>query len=233
MRSVRPGDGCGLTLSDTRHSFSPVAYPVVCISAADGAAGEEIAPLVANRLGFRLIDEQIVARAAQEAGVEPHVVADVERRKSLVTRVLREMPGPGLAGASALVAPMALLEEATPGSDTLRGLIQSTIEEIANQGDAVIIAHAASLALTTQPEVLRVFITASPETRADRIAEAHECDAKEAQKRVSRGDTNRADYLKRFYGIGSEQPTHYDLLVNTDRLGAEQAADVIVHAARA
>jgi cytidylate kinase len=210
-----------------------VASSVVCISATDGAAGEEIAPLVANRLGFRLVDEQIVARAAQEAGVEPHVVADVEQRKSLVTRVLREIPGPGLAGVSALVAPMALVEETTPGSDTLRGLIRSTIEEIANQGDAVIISHAASLALTTQPEVLRVLITASPETRAERIAKAHECDTKEAQKRVSRGDTNRADYLKRFYGIGSEEPTLYDVLVNTDRLAAEQATDVIVHAAQA
>jgi cytidylate kinase len=76
-------------------------------------------------------------------------------------------------------------------------------------------------------------LTASPETRAKRMAAARDCGAKEAEKLVSRGDSNRADYLKRFYGIGSEQPTHYDVLVNTDRLVAEQAAAVIVHAAQA
>jgi Cytidylate kinase-like family len=210
-----------------------VAYPVVCISATDGAAGEEVAPLVADRLGFRLVDEQIVARAAQEAGVEPYVVADVEQRKSLVARVLENMPAAGVAGAGlALVGPPPVLE-ATPAGDQLRGLIRSTIEEVAHRGDAVIIAHAASLALATEPDALRVLLTASPETRAKRMAAARDCGAKEAEKLVSRGDSNRADYLKRFYGIGSEQPTHYDVLVNTDRLAAEQAAAVIVHAAQA
>jgi cytidylate kinase len=210
-----------------------VAYSVVCISATDGAAGEEIAPLVASQLGFRLIDEQIVLRAAQEAGVEPRVVADVEQRKSLVARVLQELPASGMAGAGlALGGPMPVLEEA-PANDELRGLIRSTIEEIAHQGDSVIISHAASLALADEPEVLRVLITASPETRAERIAEARQCDPKQAKKLVSRGDTNRADYIKRFYRISSEGPTHYDLLVNTDRVPAEQAAELIAHAARA
>ena len=210
-----------------------MAYSVVCISATDGAAGEEIAPLVASQLGFRLIDEQIVLRAAQEAGVEPRVVADVEQRKSLVARVLQELPASGMAGAGlALGGPMPVLEEA-PANDELRGLIRSTIEEIAHQGDSVIISHAASLALADEPEVLRVLITASPETRAERIADARQCDPKQAKKLVSRGDTNRADYIKRFYRISSEGPTHYDLLVNTDRVPAEQAAELIAHAARA
>jgi cytidylate kinase len=210
-----------------------VAYSVVCISATDGAAGEEIAPLVARQLGFRLIDEQIVVRAAQEAGVEPRVVADVEQRKSLVARVLQELPASGMAGAGlALGGPMPVLEEA-PANDELRGLIRSTIEEIAHQGDSVIISHAASLALADEPEVLRVLITASPETRAERIAEARQCDPKQAKKLVSRGDANRADYIKRFYRISSEGPRHYDLLVNTDRVPAEQAAELIAHAARA
>jgi cytidylate kinase len=210
-----------------------LAYSVVCISATDGAAGEEIAPLVARQLGFRLIDEQIVVRAAQEAGVEPRVVADVEQRKSLVARVLQELPASGMAGAGlALGGPMPVLEEA-PANDELRGLIRSTIEEIAHQGDSVIISHAASLALANEPEVLRVLITASPDTRAERIAEARQCDPKQAKKLVSRGDTNRADYIKRFYRISSEGPTHYDLLVNTDRVPAEQAAELIAHAARA
>jgi cytidylate kinase len=161
------------------------------------------------------------------------VVADVEQRKSLVARVLENMPAAGVAGAGlALVGPPPVLE-ATPTGDQLRGLIRSTIEEVAHRGDAVIIAHAASLALATEPDALRVLLTASPETRAKRMAAARDCGAKEAEKLVSRGDSNRADYLKRFYGIGSEQPTHYDVLVNTDRLVAEQAAAVIVHAAQA
>jgi cytidylate kinase len=211
-----------------------LAYSVVCISTTDGAAGEAVAPLVAKALGLPLINEQIVARAAREAGVQPHVVADVEQRKSLVARLLKEVPAAGMAGASVsgLVGAAPLVDEATPTTDELRGLIRSTIEEIARQGDAVISAHAASLALADESDVLRVLITASPETRAKRIAESRECDAKEAEKLVSRGDTNRADYLKRFYKIAAELPTHYDVVLNTDRMTAEQTADVIVQATR-
>ena len=44
-----------------------MAYTVVCISATEGAAAEAVASLVASRLGFRLVGEQIVARAAESA----------------------------------------------------------------------------------------------------------------------------------------------------------------------
>jgi hypothetical protein len=206
-----------------------MAYTVVCISATEGADAEEIASLVADRLGFRLVGEQVVARAAQSAGVEPHVVADVEQRRGLVRRLLKEIPAAG-AGYT-LVGEMPVLEAGRPGDDDLRGLIRSAIEEIADQGDAVIVAHAAALALDNKPHALRVFVTASPQTRAERIAEARGCGEKEARKLVSRGDAERADYRRRFYDARSEGPADYDLIVNTDRLPVEQAAELIVRAA--
>jgi len=208
-----------------------VAYSAVCISATDGAAGEQIAPLVASRLDFLLVNEQIVAEAARQAGVDEQFVADVEKRKSLVSRMLSGISASDMAGASTL-GPMPVMIEPTPASDALRGLIRSAIEEIAEQGDSVIVAHAASFALGDKPHVLRVLITGAPETRAKRVAESHACGAKEAEKLVSRGDANRADYIKRFYGIAAESPGDYDLVMNTDRLSAEQAADTIVHAAK-
>jgi cytidylate kinase len=205
-----------------------MAYTVVCISATEGAAAEEVASVVASRLGFRLVGEQIVARAAESAGVKPHVVADVEQRKGLVRRLLKEMPA--ASAGFTLGGGMPVLEAGGPGDDDLRGLIRSAIEEIAEQGDAVIVAHAAALALEDKPHALRVFVTASPQTRAERIADARDCGEKEARKLVSRGDAERADYRRRFYDARSEGPADYDLIVNTDRLPVEQAAELIVSA---
>ncbi len=54
---------------------------------------------------------------------------------------------------------------------------------------------------------------------------------KDADKLVGRGDANRADYIKRFYDIPAELPTHYDVVLNTDRLSAEEAVAVVVRAA--
>jgi cytidylate kinase len=119
-----------------------------------------------------------------------------------------------------------------PSRDLLRGLIRSVLWESAERGNAVIVAHAASLALANRTDVLRVWITASPETRARRLAEAQNIAAAEAKKLVARGDANRADYLKRFYGASSELPTHYDIVLNTDRVASEDAAALVLSAAR-
>jgi len=113
----------------------------------------------------------------------------------------------------------------------LRGLIQSVIEETASSGSAVMVAHAASFSLAKRDDVLRVLITASPETRQKRLASALGVDDKAAARAVKRSDAGRADYIKRFHNISTELPIHYDLVINTDKLQPEHAARLIVHAA--
>lgn len=207
-----------------------MGYGVVCISHHDGAAGAEASRIVAHTLSFRLIDEDIVARAAIEAGVEQDVVADVEQRKSILSKLLDGL-GPASMGTSGM--PM-LAEDAIYGlhsSGELRGLIKSAIEETATTGRVVIVAHAASLALAGRADVLRVLITAPPKTRRRRVAASLQIDDDASARTVKRGDAARADYIKRFYGVDSEQPTHYDLVINTERLTPDAAARLIVAAA--
>ena len=197
---------------------------VVCLSASDGAAGEDIAPLVADRLGVNIVDEQVVVRAA----------AEVEQRRSLAARLLDPLTLAGLAaGTSGLAGLPAIdLDDLAPSADRLRALIRGAIEEIASEGDVVIVAHAASFALGARPDTLRVFVTASLETRRRRVASARSVNDADAERLVARGDRNRADYLKRFYRV-TEQPIHYDVVINTDTLRADEAADLIAQAARA
>ena len=76
-------------------------------------------------------------------------------------------------------------------------------------------------------------VTASPGTRARRVAAAGDLDEQKAAAVVADEDAARAAYLKRFYSVEREAPTHYDVVVNTDALTPEQAAAVVVEAARA
>jgi cytidylate kinase len=55
-------------------------------------------------------------------------------------------------------------------------------------------------------------------------------DGREAERVVKDEDAGRAAYLKRFYGVDQELPTHFDLVVNTDVLTAADAANVIIAA---
>ena len=75
-------------------------------------------------------------------------------------------------------------------------------------------------------------IAASSETRARRLVESAELTSKAAEKQIRESDQSRADYLRRFFGIESELPIHYDVVVNTDTISYEEAAELIALAAR-
>jgi cytidylate kinase len=199
----------------------------VCISHATGAGGEELGRLVAERLGFIYLDHEIVARAAAKGGIGPDGVADEERRKSLVARVLDAMA----VGSSELGASLPLRSGEVLSSDDVRALIREMIVQAAGRGNAVIVAHAASYAVTPGPEALRVLVTASPKTRAARVRKAEGLDDVRAARAVKDSDAGRRDYLRRFYDVDAELPTHYDLVVNTDVLSIEHAAELVSNAA--
>jgi cytidylate kinase len=203
---------------------------VVCISHAAGAGGEEVGRLVADRLGFLYVNEEIVARAAAKGGLDAADVADEERRKSLAARALNAIAqGGGEAWALGASGPLGSRDELD--SDDIRSLIRETIEQTAARGKAVIVAHAASYAIGRGDAVLRVLVTASPDTRATRVADAEGLDQARGARAVKESDAGRADYLKRFYDVREESPTHYDLVLNTDGLSIEQAAELISQAA--
>jgi uncharacterized protein len=207
-----------------------VACTVVCISHAAGAGGEEVGRLVADRLGYLYVDEEIVARAAAKGGLDAADVADEERRKSFAARALNALAhGGGEAWALGTTGPITAWDELD--SDDIRSLIRETIEQTAARGKAVIVAHAASHAIRPDAAVLRVLVTASPKTRTARLAEEEGIDEADAAKALKDSDAGRADYLKRFYDIRDESPTHYDLVLNTDALSIEQAAELVYRAA--
>ena len=185
---------------------------IICIAYTDGSDGHAIAQLAATKLGFRFVGHEIVVSAARAEGLLPESVAQAEARN--VGRTLEVDFG--------------RLER----TETVRDLIRAAVGRAADEGKVVIAAHAASYALADREGVVRVLITASEETRAARVAETEEIDAKRAAKRVDESDKARAVYLQRFYSVKRELPTHYDVVVNTDRLGVEAAAAMVVDAAK-
>jgi uncharacterized protein len=201
-----------------------VARDVVCISFTSGAGGEEVGRLVADRLGFVYVDEEIIARAAERAGVDEATVADEERRKSMFENLMEAM-----AHGAATGAPPVFADELP--SESVRAYIREAVQEVAEQGNAVIVAHAASYALRLGARQLRVLVTAPREIRAARLGIAHGLDELEAGRMVKRSDAGRVDYLKRFYGVGQELPIHYDLVISTEMLTADEAAELVVRAA--
>lgn len=200
---------------------------VITIAFMDGARAEEIGRRVATDLGFRYVDDQIVERAAEMAGVTPAEVAAVEHSQPLIARILAALAISAASDPSGVGA--VTLAEADP-SPAYRALIQEVIRRTADAGGSVIGAHGAGILLADRPDTVRVLITGSPAVRIRRVSIELGMAERDARKAVARADHERAAYLRRFYDLHEELPTHYDLVLNTDVLTPERAIRTI-HAA--
>jgi cytidylate kinase len=214
-----------LTYRKPARSVRRVPRDVVCISYASGAGGEDVGRLVAEQLGYVYVNEEIVLAAAARGGIDPESVAAEERRKPMFAGLLEHM-----AAGVPLPAPPA--DDGVP-SEAVREFVREAIAEVAARGNAVIAAHGASFAVSAERRPLRVLITAPFETRASRLAADERLEEREAAKILRRSDAARVDYLKRFYGVPQEAPTHYDLVINTAELPIDCAAALVVRAGQA
>ncbi len=204
-----------------------MASRVVCVSRTLGAGGEEVARLVADELGFRFVDDEIILRAAEAAGVSPESVAQAETTPSLITRIVESLGKAPLADPGMMVLPQ------VQTSPSYTKLIERVIRQTAGEGNVVIVAHGASIPLAGAEGVLRILVTASPEVRAQRLVANGTCDGRGAKKAVEDSDRERGKFLQRFYGINHEHPTHYDLTINTDAIDVARVAQLVAQAARA
>mgnify|MGYP001823372611 CR=1 FL=1 len=202
---------------------------VICVSHQPGAGGRDLAAAVAEQLGYRYVDEEVVTSAAAAEELTVEELADVERRKSFFSRLMLDYGrSSGVMYAAAGVP--AEIVTGLPTSDQLRAAIRRAIEAIADQGRVVIVSHAASHALVGD-QVLRVLVVAPDDVRIARIADAADGDRKAATRQLADHDAGRRDYLKRFYDIDEESPDQYDLVVNTGSIDPTSFASLVVGAA--
>lgn len=207
-----------------------MARSVICISHELGAGGPDLARAVADQLDFRYVDEDVIVRAAREQGISLSELRDVERRSTFLGRLL----GDQRRGQVTMYGSYGIhTDDMRPiaTADALRSQIRNAIEEIAAEGRVLIVAHAASYALSGRDDVLRVLVVASDRVRARRVSDANGIDDKQARRTVAESDKARTEYLKRFYSIDHELPEHYDLVVNSDRVAPADLATVVASAA--
>lgn len=200
---------------------------VVTIARTMGAGGEDVGRLVAQQLHFRHVDDEIIQGAADRAGVSAEAVERTEHRRPLLERVLAALAN----ASSPEIGMVSTIPVPYTGSAPYEQFLTEVIRETAAGGDVVMVAHGSGMCLAGTPGVLRVLVTASPATRAARIAAAQKLDAKRAEKAVADSDQERADFFRRFYQVNRELDTHYDMVCNTDVLAATDVAKIVAAAA--
>lgn len=205
---------------------------VITVARQVGVAGEEVAQVVARATGYRYIDYQIIQEAAAEAGVSPETVSEAEHTPSLLTRILESLARNPSMPVAAWADPIPLTTTPLYTSADYRRFVEDVVRDLAEQGNCVIVGHAAQVILRGRLDTVRLLVTGSPDFRARRIMAGMNVDEQTALKTVERTDAERIDWYKRFYETGWLAPWTYDLCINTDHLNPEQAAEIVLDFAR-
>ena len=199
---------------------------IICISRTLGAGGEEIGRRVAEETGLSYVDNEIVSEAAHRLRLPEDIVADAEAPEGWVSRLVRALALNSLTTPDPTAfSPQAVLEG---DRDLQRQLIREVLGDTARAGAAVIVAHGAAMALGGAEGVTRVLVTASRSQRISRVAASRGQGTTAAEQEVDESDAARRHYFQSFYHVSEEQPTHYDIVLNTDMIDVEAAATIVV-----
>ncbi len=202
---------------------------LITISRQFGAGGSEVARLVADRLGWSVVDNEIIDRVARRAGLTPEAVAEQDERiPGFVERL-----GRALAASSQEYAVPELGVAVRAEEPSLVRLTELVVQEVAAEGRVVLVGRAAPAVLGTAIGALHVKLVAPRPFRIQLAQKAEQVSAREAEKLMDQTDAQRARYHREHYGRDWDDPSHFHMLLNTGLLGLEGAADVILAQARA
>lgn len=199
------------------------AMRAITVSREYGSAGGEIAARLAKRLGWQLIDHEVVVRVAQKLRVSQEEAEEHDERvESLASRLLKSL---------SLAHPAMPVVVEIPTSMDSRAFYEARcqiIEGAVASGHVVIVGRGAQAHLGPRKDMLHVRIIAPLESRISYVVSREGLDRAAAQSRIQEKDAERARYLDRFYHRRPSDPHLYDLVLNTGILDLESAVDVIM-----
>lgn len=235
--SDSPDYPSGWQLSRFRLTISSAEMPVITIGRQFGAGGATVGRMLADRLHADFLDSKIIDEVARRLQLpKEEVEAEDEHPGSLLARLLVAL---GSASTEPLIPPEATAwnpPNAAPVFDTRKAVLQITqlvIEEAARGGNVVIVGRGGAYILARFPAALHVFLRAADSVRLKTImARFNIASEEEARRRMKVTDENWTSYIKQVYGHDRNDPAHYDLVLDTGRLGYDTVVDLVLTAVK-
>ena len=188
--------------------------PVITISRQYGAGGREIAGLVAEKLGVKLYDRQIVHIAAAKIGLDDLSENDLLELENYVKPL------------SMSFLPFRSFGMNMTDSSQKEFMTESAaIRKLAEDGPCVILGRSADYVLRKFENKFSIFVCADDEFREARGKEVY---GGKTLKELDQEDKKRARYYNYYTGQNWGEGQNYDLVVNTSRDSLDKIADAII-----
>ena len=187
---------------------------IITISHEMGAGGPEIGMAVAQRLGYHYVDQEVISDAAHRYGLLEEKLTHLDESKPSFFERL--------------------------DTETHRYIIvlQTTLLEFADQDNVILMGRSGQWLLRGIPHVLRVRVKAPFELRVKRAVKklagqmGEAVNPRTVTDMVRRDDTEKSSRFRYLYEVDINDPSLYELVLNTERLSIEAAVELIGVAAR-
>jgi CMP/dCMP kinase len=194
---------------------------LITISREFGAGGGDVARKLGERLGWPVLDDEVVCRCAQRLHIDQSAVERLrEHSPTLLARL----------SSALLVAP-----PEAPGIDTTHLLridaiaeaALESIKEAAQSLPLIVVGFGTQCIFADRPDALHVRLVAPLAVRIDRLRARFGWDAANAAARARRMDEDRRRYVQRYFHRDVRDPLLYDVQINTGRTTLDEATSMI------
>lgn len=197
---------------------------VVTIAREYGSGGREIGRAIADRLGVRFYDGEIIARMTAQGFSGDEVAAYEER---LRTGSALEAFYRAYAGGEAVS------EEDLPEAERLFRAQERVIREIAAEGDCVIVGRLANWILRGRANTLCLFVRGDIDDKVAHVVERDGVPREAAQAMIEKVNRERAGHCRFCTGTAWDDSRNYDVTVNSSRYGIERTGEILASLAEA
>ena len=228
--------------------------PIITVEGRVGAGAPDLGRLVARELEIDFVDRLILAQVARGVNATMRALVDQERRvpslvNRLALRVQRVLERSAVAGMGGdpyfgpgvedLISRQYSEYEEEPhttaeevNDERFIATTREVINDIADQGNIVILSRGGAAILNERKDVLRVGVVGRMDDRARRVAERENITLDEASEFIAHSDNAQHRYFEKAFGASPIDPFLYHFMWNTSDVSIEYAVKVTAEAAR-
>ncbi len=196
---------------------------VITIARHFGAGGRTLGEMIASKLGFDFYDNEVIQRVSTQAKVSVDTVDEMEKdvggmfKKFLSDIVPKSLKDLMISG-----------KQDGIDEEIYVDILKRIINEIADDGDAVIIGRGSQYILKDRDDVFELLIIADEQDRIRFLKDKYQVTHDQAVRAVTQDDKRRANLYQKFGETDYDQPDRYHLVLNTTKLDFETARDLAV-----
>lgn len=182
----------------------------ITISRECGSQGQEVAEKLSAALGFDFFHNEILEAMIETSKNSKTLLETLdERSMNIVDDIVS-----------------ALVHEHHLWPDEYSKLLLKILNTIGKHGNAIILGRGANFALK-KTDALKVRIVAPSAQRRKYIQKTRDMNVDDAQKLMVSTDANRTAFVKRYFNSDAEEPSNYDIILNTGTLSVDKVVDII------